>query len=102
MTHTPQDVAIRMIAIRRYLSEQLSRPLTQEGFAEVVGSNRGSVSVWETGRVYPPILVVKTLFERYGIDANFIYFGSYEYFKPSVVSDLSRLIDEVKAERARD
>ena len=61
----------------RLRAARLSLGLTQKEMADEVGAKPGSYSTYETGRVHPPLAVIRHLYRAYNIDFNFILYGDF-------------------------
>ena len=63
------NIGIRIKKVRK------SRDLRQDEFSENLGVNRHSLSRIEAGKQPPPIEMVTSIWDKYGVDSNWILNG---------------------------
>ena len=79
------NIGIRIKKVRT------SRDLKQDEFSETLGVNRHSLSRIEAGKQQPPIEMVTRIWDKYGVDSNWILNGV-----DSNPSDVDSLISELR------
>ena len=75
--------------------------MTQKEMADEVGAKPGSYSTYETGRVHPPLAVIRQLYRAYDIDFNFILYGDFRRLPADTQDQLFDAMLELQSPEGR-